>query len=96
MTTREEFECEYGSIGNVNFINAVMYSKEDNVLLCACGKPAISGAVGKESFISWCSDCDPSQKYEATLVYKQSTIPNSKMKFAGDDWTINLRDHHDT
>jgi hypothetical protein len=49
------------------YTNVCFYPKENrwgkwnlgNVVLCKCGKPAGSCAIGKESFVAWCSDCQP-------------------------------------
>lgn len=66
-------EAEYGSFGNVNFLkpeNVKMYDSEGNVILCDCGKPAVTGVIGKDSFASWCSECSPMTRYPSDIVFK--------------------------
>lgn len=65
-------EAEYGSVNGLRFIqpsNVKMYDSEGKVVLCKCGNPAGCSAMGKESYIAWCSDCSPLSKEVANFVY---------------------------
>lgn len=71
-----DLQAEYGSTGNVRFLNPEnvrMYDSEGNVVLCKCGKPAGSAAMGKGAMIAWCSDCSPLNKESAEFVYRPPT-----------------------
>jgi hypothetical protein len=47
-----------------------MYDSDGKVVLCKCGKPAGSAAIGKECSVAWCSDCSPLSKFSAEFIYK--------------------------
>lgn len=69
----EEIESEFGSISPINWLkpeNVKMYDSDGNIILCKCGKPAGSGAMGKKAFIAWCSDCSPINQSSAKFVYR--------------------------
>ncbi len=91
-----ELQAEYGSNGNVRFMNPEdvrMYDSEGNVVLCKCGKPAGSAAIGKEAMVAWCSECSPLEKHEAKLVYREVTDEQLK-QFDGilsPEWRVNLK-----
>jgi hypothetical protein len=81
---------EYGSIGPIRFLNPEnvrMYDGNGNVILCKCGKPAGSGAIGKEAFIAWCSDCFPGNKEGAKLTYK---MPKNS-DFVSDSYIVDCK-----
>lgn len=67
-------EVEYGSIGNVRFLNpenVSMNDSEGNEMKCSCGNKAAGGIFGKEVSKIWCSDCDPNKNgYSAEFVYR--------------------------
>ena len=66
-------EAEYGSVGNIRFLNpdsVKMHDSDGNVVLCKCGKPAGSGVIGKEAFVAWCSECSPLNNFSAEFIYK--------------------------
>lgn len=70
-----KYEIEYGSSQQfrvLNFENSRMYDSEGKVVLCKCGKPVGSAAIGKEAFVAWCEDCSPTPKYDPKFVYKVS------------------------
>lgn len=59
------FMDEFGGTSQVRFPSpnsARMYDTEGNIVLCKCGKPAGSGAYGREAYIAWCEDCCPLYK----------------------------------
>ena len=65
--------AEYGSFGNVRFLNPEdvrMYDSEGNVVLCKCGRPAGSAAYGTKAMIAWCEDCYPLAKETVKFIYR--------------------------
>ncbi len=69
----ENVEAEFGSISPLRWLspeNVGLYDSEGNIILCKCGKPAGSGAMGKEAFVAWCNDCSPLNQASAKFVYR--------------------------
>lgn len=88
-------KAEYGSACGIRFLNsenACMYDSNGEVVLCKCGKPAGSAAMGREAFAAWCTDCSPLHKESAELVCR--SVTNEQLnKFDGilnPDWIVNL------
>lgn len=52
-------ETEFGSSQPIRLANVSICDGNGNVMLCECGQPAGSGAIGKEAYILWCEDCSP-------------------------------------
>lgn len=48
----------------------VMCNEEGNIVLCSCGKPAGSGAMGKHTLAVWCNDCSPLNQSPSKLIYR--------------------------
>jgi hypothetical protein len=68
-------EVEYGCVGNVRFLNPEnvrMCDGEGNTMLCKCGKPARSGAFGKDAYVVWCEDCVPLSKEQVKFVLRET------------------------
>lgn len=86
-------QCEWGSEGNVRFPDSsqvMMYDSEGHPVLCACGKPAGSAAIGKEAMVAWCSECSPLNKYEAEFVFRKP-VEARHNTILMDAWTKDLR-----
>ena len=86
-------QCEYGCTGNVHFMDsscAEMVDSSGNTVLCRCGKPAGSAAIGRETMIAWCEECSPLPKYEAGMVYK-APLKQDFDPILNPDWVVNLK-----
>jgi len=69
---RKGFWEEFGNSENVRFLDAsqvTLTDSEGKELLCKCGKLGTSGAIGKDVFECWCSDCSP--KLDGVVVVKE-------------------------
>lgn len=63
-------ECEYGCVGGFRIANARMCDSKGKEILCKCGRPISMGLIGKESYISYCSDCAPIEKIVEPMELK--------------------------
>lgn len=84
-------ETEYGSIGEVRWLNAdqvTLYDENGNPVLCKCGKKAGACAMGKDSFLAWCSECCPMNKHEEKMVYLPNKNKNSRV--LSDQWIVKI------
>lgn len=84
---------EWGCYGNVRFLPAEsikMYDSDGNVVLCKCGKPAGTAAIGKEAFVAWCPECSPCNNpiEQDKFVYKDPT-EDQMQKWKDQEFLIN-------
>jgi hypothetical protein len=67
-------EVEYGSNGNIRFLNpehVSMVDSEGNVMKCACGEKATAGINGGDAFRVWCSKCYNAENFfSSNFIYK--------------------------
>ena len=58
---KKQYEyAEFGSSMPFRFLNpsqVTMYDGDGKEVMCACGKPATSGIIGKDAYVARCSDC---------------------------------------
>lgn len=75
MDMDEIIEAEYGSEGSFKWLpsSATMYDGDGKPVLCACGKPAGCGIMGKSAYVAYCSDCMYGSKETAKFVYRPPT-----------------------
>lgn len=98
-------QAEYGGVGNFRFADMkyTVVDSSGNEVLCKCGKPSSGGAIGKEAFIVWCSECDPNKSQVlAQFVYRPPKtsepaptpdfikISGERKVFVEDAWVVNL------
>lgn len=90
-------QCEWGSSGTVRFPIAgqvSMCDSEGKTILCACGKPAGAGIMGKEAYLAFCGECY--HKYlketEASFSYKPPVEQNIHNQILTDSWVVNMRE----
>jgi len=68
-----ELISEFGGEG-FRFLNpsqVSMIDSDDNEILCKCGKPAGSAALGRDSYVAWCSDCSLLHKDPKPMTFKK-------------------------
>lgn len=85
--------CEWGCSPNIRILNeeaATLYDAGGHPVLCACGKPAGSACIGKEAMVAWCEECNPLEKTEAKLVYRELPVEEMEKQILNDAWTVNL------
>lgn len=89
----DELIAEWGCDSPVRFLPSECVTMSDslgNPVLCACGKPAGCGVIGKEARQMWCTDCSPLNNYEAEMVYRP--LPkNYEWEILNPEWTVNFK-----
>lgn len=56
----DDYKAEFGCLYPIRFLDDTevkMYDENGEVVLCKCGKPATSGIMGKDTYITRCSKC---------------------------------------
>jgi hypothetical protein len=59
-TKEGEVIAEYGTVGNVGFLNqsqVSMQRADGTTVFCKCGKPATAALIGRNAYIARCSEC---------------------------------------
>ena len=53
----KELLTEFGSVGNVGFVNGTLYDSEDKEMKCSCGKRANQVFISEHSYLGLCTEC---------------------------------------